>query len=285
MNYVVTGATGQLGRLVVEALLSRGTPGKDIVATGRDLSRISDLGDRGVRLLAADFDDPASLREAFSGAEKLLLVSGSEVGRREVQHQNAIDAARDAGVGLIVYTSIANADRSGMALAAEHQFTEKALAESGVGYSLLRNAWYLENYTGQLATYLEYGVVLASAGAGRVSAATRADYADAAAAVLLAAEDQAGKVYELGGDEAFSLAELADAVSDASGQAVSYRNLSAEDYTAALVQAGLPEPFAATLADSDLGIARGELLVETGDLARLIGRPATSMPEAIRAAV
>ena len=284
MTIVITGATGQLGRLVVEALLAHNVPAGQIVAAGRDLARAADLADRGVQLRVIDYNDPDSLRAAFAGADKVLLISGSEVGQRIEQHRNAIEAARDASVGLIVYTSIANADRTDMQLAAEHQATEEALEQSGLPFALLRNGWYLENYTDQLGTYLQHGAVLGSAGAGRVSAATRADYAGAAAAVLLL-EDQAGKVYELGGDEPFTLSELAAAVSAASDRPVQYQDLPAAQYTEALVGAGLPEGYAAILADCDLGIARGELLVSSGDLSRLIGRPATSMRESVRAAV
>lgn len=284
MTIVITGATGQLGRLVVEALLERHVPADQIVAAGRNTAKLADLAGRGVQVRPIDFEDPASLRAAFDGAEKLLLISGTAVGQRVQHHRNAIEAAKDAGVGLIAYTSIANADRTGMQLAAEHQGTEEALQESGVPFALLRNSWYLENYTAQLAAYLQHGAVLGSAGDGRVSAATRADYAEAAAAVLLL-EDQAGKVYELGGDEPFTLTELAAAVSAAAERPVSYQDLPAAQYTDVLVGAGLPEGYAAILADSDLGIARGELLVTSGDLSTLIGRPSTPMREAVRAAV
>lgn len=284
MTLVVTGATGQLGRLVVEALLNREVQPSDIVATGRDVARIADLAERGVQVLPVDYNDVDSLVTAFAGAEKVLLISGSEVGHRVEQHRNAIEAAKQAGVRLIAYTSVANADTTGMQLAVEHQATEEALRESGVPFALLRNSWYLENYTGQLPVYLQHGAVLGSAGEGRVSAATRADYAEAAAAVLLQ-DDQAGKVYELGGDEAFTLSELAEEISEASGRPVKYQDLPFEQYTKVLTEAGLPEPYAAILADSDLGIARGDLLVSSGDLSRLIGRPATSMravvPEAV----
>jgi len=283
MTIVITGATGQLGRLVVEALLDHGIPARDIVAAGRNLAKLADLAERGVQVRPIDYNDPASLRQAFAGAEKVLLISGSEAGQRIEQHQNAIDAAKEAGVELIAYTSIANADDTGMQLAAEHQATEKALHESGLPFTLLRNSWYLENYTEQLGTYLQHGAVLGSAGKGRVSAATRADYARAAAAVLLK-ENQAGQIYELGGDEPFTLAELAEELSAATGRAVQYQDLPVEQYTAVLTQVGLPEPVAAILADSDLGIARGELLVTSGDLSALIGRPATPMREAVRAA-
>jgi NAD(P)H dehydrogenase (quinone) len=174
MSLVITGATGQLGRLVVQSLLDREVRADDIVATGRNLNQISDLADRGVRTLVADYDDIDSLRAAFAGADKVLLVSGSEAGQRVPQHQNAIEAAEAAGVGLLAYTSIANADRTDILLAADHQATEKLLAESGVPYTLLRNNLYLDLYADQLPAYIEHGAVVGSAGHGRLSAATPA---------------------------------------------------------------------------------------------------------------
>jgi NAD(P)H dehydrogenase (quinone) len=283
MTIVITGATGQLGRLVVEALLDSGIPAEQIVAAGRNTGRIADLSERGVQVRSVDYSQPDSLRQAFAGADKVLLVSGSEVGQRVDQHRNVIEAAKEAGVGLIAYTSIANADTTAMQLAAEHIATEEILRGSGVPFTLLRNGWYLENYTGQLPAQVQHGAVLGSAGDGRVSAAARGDYAAAAAAVLLR-DDQAGKVYELGGDDAFTLSELAGEVSAASGQSVTYKNLPAEEYAQVLVGAGLPEPYAAILADSDLGIARGDLLVTSGDLSTLLGRPTTPLREAVRSA-
>ena len=283
MTIVITGATGQLGRLVVEALLESGVPAGRIVAAGRDLAKVADLAGRGVQLRQIDYQDPASLRRAFAGAGKVLLISSSDVGQRLDQHRNAIEAARHAGVGLIAYTSIANASRTDMRLAAEHQATEEALSASGLPFTLLRNGWYLENYTDQLGSYLQHCAVLGSAGDGRVSAATRADYARGAAAVLVR-DDQAGTVYELGGDVPFSLSELAEEVSAAVGQPVTYRDLPVTEYAELLVGAGLPAAYAAILADSDRGIAHGELLVTSGDLSRLIGRPTTSLREAVRTA-
>jgi NAD(P)H dehydrogenase (quinone) len=283
MTIVITGATGQLGRLVVEALLESGLRAEQIVAAGRTVDRLADLGERGVQVRSIDYSQPESLRQAFAGADKVLLVSGSEVGQRVEQHRNAIHAAKDAGVGLIGYTSIANAVTTAMQLAAEHIATEEILRDSGIPFFLLRNGWYLENYTGQLPVQVQHGAVFGSAGDGRVSAAARADYAAAAAAVLLR-EDQGGKVYELGGDHAFTLSELAGEVSAASGKPVTYRNLSAEQYTEVLVEAGLPEPYAAILADSDLVIARCDLLVTSGDLTALLGRPTTPLREAVKAA-
>src|SRR5687768_11338917 len=283
MTFVITGATGSLGRLAVEALLGHNVPAEQIVATGRDLAKIADLAERGVQVRAIDYNDPDSLRQAFKGAEKVLLISGNEVGQRVAQHQNAINAAKEAGVALIAYTSVAKADSTGMQLAAEHQATEEALRASGVPFTLLRNGWYLENYTEQLAVHLQHGAVLGSAGQGKVSAAARADYAQAAAAVLLK-EGQAGKVYELGGDQAFTLNDLAAEITAVTGQPVRYQDLPAEQYAKVLQDAGLPESYAAILADSDLGIARGDLLVTGSDLSSLIGRPTTPLREAVQAA-
>jgi NAD(P)H dehydrogenase (quinone) len=284
MSVVVTGATGQLGRLVVEALLDRGVPAAGIVAAGRNVEKLDDLAARGVQVRQIDFTEPATLAEAFAGAEKVLLVSSSEVGQRAAQHRNAIAAAREAGVGLLAYTSIAKADTTSMLLAAEHRETEEAVRESGIPFVFLRNGWYLENYTAQLPVTLEHGAVLGSGGDGKVSAATRADFAAAAAEVLVG-DGHAGQVYELGGDEAFTLPELAAEVSRQSGTEVVYRDLPVDDYKQVLVGVGLPEPAAAVLADSDLGIARGELFVDSGDLSRLIGRPTTPLASAVASAL
>ncbi|TLM75129.1 SDR family oxidoreductase [Pseudarthrobacter sp. NamB4] len=284
MSIVVTGATGQLGRHVVEALLERGVPAGDIVATGRAVEKLADLAGQGVQVKAMDYADADSVAAALKGARKVLLISGSEVGRRIEQHRTVIEAAKAEGVELIGYTSIANADTTGMKLAAEHQATEAILKESGTPFVLLRNGWYLENYTDQLPGTLAQGGLAGSAGAGRISAAARVDYAHAAAAVLTA-EDQAGRIYELGGDEPFTMSELAAAISAAAGRDIAYQDLPAREYSALLTDVGVPEAFAEILADSDLGIARGDLLVSSGDLRRLIGRPATSLADAVRSSV
>lgn len=283
MSIVVTGATGQLGRHVLEALLERGVPAADIVAAGRSVEKLADFSARGVRVQHMDYADPDSVAEALKGARRVLLISGSEVGRRVEQHRTVINAAKAEGVELLAYTSIANADTTGMLLADEHKATEALLRESGVPFVLLRNGWYLENYTEQLPGTLAQGALAGSAGEGKVSGAARADYAHAAAAVLVA-DGQAGKVYELGGDEAFSMADLASEITAATGKPVRYNNLPTEDYVGLLTGVGVPEAFAGILADSDLGIARGDLLVSTGDLRRLIGRPTTSLGQAVRAA-
>lgn len=284
MTVLVTGASGHLGRLVVESLLERGTPAADIIATARDLDTTADLAARGVQTRRADYNDPASLDAALAGADRVLLVSSSAVGSRVEQHGNVIGAAARAGVGLLAYTSIANATSGGLALAAEHIETERLLLESGLATVLLRNGWYVENYTENLEPVLATGAVVGSAGDGKVSAASRRDYAEAAAAVLLA-DQQAGKVYELGSDVPFTLAELAATVAEATGREIGYRDVSVEEHAAVLESAGLPASYAALLVDSDQGIARGALHVDSGDLSRLIGRPTTSLAEAVRTAV
>ncbi len=278
MTVVVTGATGHLGRLTLEALLRRGVPAEQIIATGRNIDKLTDLAERGVAVRRADFGDPSTLRDAFAGAERLLLVSGSEVGQRFVQHANAIAAAKAAGVQLIGYTSIPYADTSRMLLAVEHFATERELAASGVPHVLLRNSWYLENYSEQIETFTAHGIA-GSAGNGRVSAAARADYAEAAAAVLTE-DGHAGATYELGG-EAFTMPELATAVSAATGVSVTYTDLPVEAYEQLLAGAGLPAPLARIVADADRGLAEGELFVDSGHLEKLIGRPATSLAQAL----
>ncbi|GCE44477.1 NADPH:quinone oxidoreductase 2 [Rhodococcus wratislaviensis] len=280
MTIAVTGATGHLGRLVVEALLDKGTPAADIVAVVRTPAKAADLADRGVEVRQADYSDRAALETAFAGVDKLLLVSGSEVGQRVAQHANVIDAAKAAGVGFVAYTSVLDAQNSTIGLAVEHRATEDRLAQSGIDFALLRNGWYWENYLGSIAAASETGALFGSAGTGVVAAAARKDYAEAAAAVLLA-DGQAGKVYELGGDERLTYGELADVISSVIGKTVSYKDLPQAEYAAALEGAGLPASIASMLADSDAGVAVGALDTESGDLQRLIGRNSTPAATAL----
>jgi NAD(P)H dehydrogenase (quinone) len=282
MSIVVIGATGQLGRLVVESLLRRGVPAGEVVAVGRSVEKVADLAERGVEVRRADYDDPATLPAALAGAQKVLFISGSEAGKRVPQHLAVIAALREVGPQLVAYTSITRADTSDLVLAQEHAATEQALLDSGLPYSFLRNSWYLENYTGRLADTLEHGLI-GAAGDGRISAATRADYAEAAAAVLVG-DGHENTVHELGG-EPFTLAELAAVISAESGREVGYTDLSADDYVKALVGAGLPEAYARVLADSDRGAAQGALEVSPADLTRLIGHAPTTAAEAVRAAL
>jgi NAD(P)H dehydrogenase (quinone) len=282
MSIVVTGATGRFGRLTVEALRRRGVPAEQIIATGRRIEALGELANQGISVRRADYSDQASLGEAFDGATRLLLVSGTEVGQRIRQHTNVITAAKAAGVQLIAYTSIVRAPTSTLLISQEHRGSETALADSGVPYVLLRNSWYIDNYTAQLPRYLQHGMV-GAAGSGRISGAIRADYAEAAAAVLTE-DGHPGAVYELGGP-AFTMAELADVVSAETGTSVTYNDISPQEYQAFLVRAGLPEPVAASIADGDRAVAEGELYVEPTELEKLLGRPATPLRTAVAAAL
>lgn len=280
---VVTGASGQLGRLVIQGLL-RKMPAESIVAAVRNPERVSDLAARGVQVRQADYDQPASLEKAFEGAEKLLLISSSEVGRRVQQHRAAIDAAKRAGVKLLAYTSVLRADTSPLPLAAEHKETEALLASSGLPFVLLRNGWYTENYLASMPVALQHGIVLGSAGDGRIASAARADFAEAAVAVLTR-DNQAGHVYELAGDESYTLSALAAEIARQSGKAVAYQNLPQADFKAALVGAGLPEGLATLLAESDVGASRGGLFDNTHQLSQLIGRPTTPLATLVKAGI
>ena len=280
---VITGATGQLGRLVIQSLLNK-LPASQIVAAVRNPARAADLAALGVQVRKADYTDPALLEAAFQGAEKVLLISSSEIGQRAAQHRNVIDAAKKAGVSLVAYTSILHADRSPLGLAAEHAATEAYLRESGMPNVLLRNGWYTENYLASVPPALQHGAFIGSAGEGRIASAARADYAEAAA-VALTTPGQAGKVYELAGDDSYTLTEFAAELSRQSGKPVPYVNLPEADYKAALLGAGLPEPIANLLADSDVGASKGGLFDDQHQLSALIGRPTTSLAALMPAAL
>lgn len=276
----VTGATGQLGRLVIAALKAQTSPG-EVVALARNPATAQGPG---VSARTADYSQPASLDAALEGIHTLLLVSSSEIGQRKAQHRNVIEAARRAGVGRLVYTSLLHADRSPISLAAEHVDTEEALKASGLAYTILRNGWYTENYTSSVAGALAGGAFIGSAGDGRISAATRADFADAAAAVLTGSGHE-GRTYELAGDTSFSLADLAAEISRQTGRALPYVNLPEAEYAATLAGFGLPEFLAKGLAAWDVDASRGALFDEGRELSRLIGRPTTSLAEAVAAAL
>jgi len=281
---VITGASGQLGRLVIAQLLET-VPASRLVAAVRDPAKVADLAAKGVQVRQADYSQPATLNRAFEGAEKVLLISSSEVGQRVTQHQAVIEAAKRAGVKLLAYTSVLHADTSALGLAEEHRQTEAALAQSGVPAVVLRNGWYHENYTAGVAHAVANGAHFGSAGEGRISSAARADYARAAAVVLTAAEDQAGKVYELAGDESYTLKEFAAQIAEQSGKPVIYTDLPEADYKGALLQAGLPEFVAELLANSDTAAAKGALFDDSRQLSRLIGRPTTPLTSSIAEAL
>ncbi|MES9507617.1 SDR family oxidoreductase [Streptomyces sp. NPDC000609] len=283
MSIVVTGATGELGRLVVEQLLAT-VPAGEIAAVVRDEEKAAPLAARGIELRIADYNRPESLKDAFRAGDRVLLISGSEVGRRVPQHTAVIEAAKAAGVAQLAYTGILGGPDADFQLAAEHKVTEQLILDSGLPHTLLRNGWYTENYTANLAPVLEHGAVVANAGDGRVASASRADYAAAAAAVLTG-EGHIGAVYELSGDVAWSFAEYAATVAAATGKEIVYKNVPAAVHQEILVGAGLPEGFAAILVDVDEAIGRGLLAATSGDLARLIGRPTTPIAETVAAAV
>ncbi|WP_442776337.1 SDR family oxidoreductase [Sphaerotilus montanus] len=280
---VVTGASGQLGRLVIQSLLKT-VPAAGIVAAVRQPAAVADLAALGVQVRQADYAQPATLDAAFQGATKVLLISSSALGERVAQHGNVIDAARRAGVALLAYTSLLHADTSPLGLAAEHTATEALLRASGVPHVLLRNGWYTENYLAGLPAVLQHGAVIGSAGEGRIASAARADYADAAAAVLIR-DDQAGQVHELAGDTSYTLAEFAAEVGRQTGRAIPYVNLPEADYRGALLGAGLPEPLAQLLADSDMGASKGGLFDDGHRLSALIGRPTTALAAMVEAAL
>lgn len=280
---VITGASGQLGQLVIAELLKK-TAAANIVAAVRNVDKAQHLTALGVQVREADYNRPETLDSAFKGAEKILLISSSEVGQRVPQHQNVIDAAKRASVRLLAYTSVLRADSAVLGLAEEHRATEAAIRASGLPHTMLRNGWYLENYTEHLEPVLAHGAVLGAAGDGRISAAARADYAAAAAAVLTASSAPQA-VYELAGDASFTLTELAAAVARRSGKAVVYKDMPEAQYKATLLEIGLPEGFAQLLADSDNGARQGALEGDGAPLRALIGRPTLTLDQALAAAL
>jgi len=276
----ITGATGQLGQHVIEHLLKI-VSASQIVAIVRNPAKADALSKQGITVRQANYTDLAAFTAALTGVEKLLLISSSEVGQREPQHKNVINAAKAAGVKFIAYTSLLHADKSPLGLADEHVATEKALADSGIPYALLRNGWYTENYLASAPPAIEHGVFIGAAGDGKIAAATRADYA-AAAATVIAQDGHAGNVYELAGDSAWTLSDLAAELSKQSGKPVTYQNLSEADFAAALKGVGLPAGLADMLADSDTGASKGGLFDDSHTLSKLIGRATTPLAESVK---
>lgn len=272
MSIGITGATGHLGRLVINKLKEKVSNG-DIVALARSPQKGADLG---VEVREANYDKPETLDRALKGIDTLLLISASEIGKRAVQHRNIIEAAKEAGVKWIVYTSLLRADRSSLSLAAEHSATEAELKRSGIPHTILRNGWYTENYTGSIPGAIAGGALVGSAGNGRISSAARADFADAAVAVLTS-KGQEGKIYELAGDDSYTLSDLAAEVSRQTGKNIPYKNLSETDYASTLKSFGLPEGLAQTIAGWDVAASKGALFDESRQLSRLIGRPTTPL--------
>ena len=274
----VTGATGQLGGLILAGLKAKGVPA---VALARDPAKAEGLG---TEARAFDYDRPETLAPALAGVETLMLVSGSELGQRERQHKAVIAAAKAAGVTRIVYTSLLRADTSPISLAPEHVATEAALKASGLAYTILRNGWYTENYLPAAQSALQHGAVVGAAGEGRIASAARADYAAAAVAVLTGAGHD-GATYELAGDDAWTLADLAAEVSRQTGRAIPFVPMTEAAYAGVLEQAGFPAPVAAVYAGFDAAAAEGALFDDGGDLSRLIGRPTTPLSEVLAASL
>jgi NAD(P)H dehydrogenase (quinone) len=277
----ITGSTGQLGQLVIKHLLQK-TAADKIVAFVRDLEKADAIAKLGVEVRQADYAKPETLTAALRGVTKLLLISSSEVGQRVAQHKNVIDAAKVAGVELIAYTSLLNADTSPLALAEEHIHTEAYLKQANVPHVLLRNGWYTENYLVSIAPSLANGGFIGCAKDGKISSAAREDYAEAAAVVLTKDEPQSGKVYELSGDESYTLAELCNIISEESGKTIPYIDMDEAAFAKALEGAGLPAPFAGILANSDSGASKGGLFDDSHVLSKLIGHPTQSLRELVK---
>jgi NAD(P)H dehydrogenase (quinone) len=280
MTIGITGATGHLGRLVVQRLKTH-VPASDLVALVRTPAKAADLG---IAVREADYDRPDTLVRALKGIDTLLFISASEIGKRLAQHHNIIEAAKKAGVKRIVYTSLLHAGNSLINLAAEHLPTENEIKASGIPYTILRNGWYTENYTGSIGGALAGGAFIGSAGEGKVSSAARADYADAAVAAVTGTGHE-GKTYELAGDTSWTLADLAAEISRQSGKSIPYRNLPEAEYAKALEGFGLPKPIAGAIASWDTGASKGGLFDESHQLSKLIGHPTTPMPETVREAL
>ncbi len=276
MKIGVTGATGQLGGLIVEELKKRVSAG-DVVALVRTPEKAAELG---VEARAFDYSKPEGLVGSLTGVDRLVLVSSSEIGQRAIQHSNVIEAAKEAGVKWIVYTSLLHADTSSLNLADEHLATELTLKESGVEYTVLRNGWYTENYTGSVAGALAAGAFVGSAGDGKISSAARADFAEAAA-VVVTDESHKGKVYELAGDTSYTLADLAAEISKQTGKDIPYNNLPETEYAAILKSVGLPDFFAEAIASWDTSASKGDLFDNSKQLTKLIGRSTTPLSKAI----
>lgn len=280
MKIGITGATGHLGRLVVEKLKERVDP-KIIVALVRTPEKVSD---NAIEARRFNYDEPDNLSKSLEGIDHLLLISGSEVGKRRQQHENVIKAAKQAGVKWIVYTSLLHADKSTISLADEHRATEAALKASGIAHTILRNGWYTENYTASITASVKNGAFIGCAGEGKISSAARDDYAEAAVVVLTSVNQQ-GKVYELAGDKHYTLTELAAEVSRQTGIKIHYRNLTEQEYAATLTSFGMPDELAKAIAGYDAAASRNDLFDDSKQLSQLIGRSTTTLAQSIKEAL
>lgn len=276
----VTCATGQLGRLVIDELLTVTAPAQ-VVAVARSPRQAEDIAARGVEVRRGDYDDYASLTAAFAGIDHLLMISSNEYGERMQQHLNAVAAAKEAGVKMLVYTSLLRAEESPLWIAKEHRGTEDLLRGSGLPHVVLRNGWYTENYVISIPSALRHGMLVGAAGDGRIASAARADYAAAAAHVLATADEHVGQVYELAGDSAYTLAQFAEEIGRHAGKAIEYRNAPEAEFRRTLVGSGVARQLASIIADVDAGAAEGALFDDSGQLSKLIGRPTRAWQEQV----
>ncbi|MCW8040489.1 MULTISPECIES: SDR family oxidoreductase [Acinetobacter] len=283
MKIAITGATGQLGQLVIQALL-KDVPASQIIALVRSEAKAASLKQQGVELRHFDYDAPETLAPALQGVDKLLLISANEIGRRTPQHKAVIEAAKQAGVPYIAYTSLLRADTSPLGLAQEHRETEALIQDSGLAYTFLRNNWYSDNYLATVQQIAESGVLYGASQDGKISSASREDYAEAAAKVLASAGHE-NKTYELAGSESFTKADLAQFIGQTAHKSITYQNLSADDLRQGLTQAGLPTHLIDVIVDADVQTAKGAMYSDSKDLEQLIGRKTTSIQDAIKAAL
>jgi NAD(P)H dehydrogenase (quinone) len=280
MKIGVTGATGQLGRHVVDKLKGK-VSADSIVALVRTPEKAKELG---VKAREFDYNIQEGLAASLVGIDKLLLISGNELGQRLPQHLAVIEAAKQAGVKHIIYTSILHADKSPLMLGEEHLATEVAIKASGLVYTFLRNGWYTENYTGSANGAIGAGAFIGCAGDGKISSAARVDYAEAAA-VVLAGKGHENKIYELAGDTAYTLTELAAEISRQTGKTIPYNNLTETQYADILKSFGLPAALAEMFADSDTGASKGGLFDDAKQLSTLIGHPTTQLATVLATAL
>ncbi|TID31103.1 hypothetical protein CANINC_000347 [Pichia inconspicua] len=283
MSIAITGATGQLGQLVIQTLLKSQSP-KNIVGLVRNLEKAQNLKDQGIEVRLFDYDKPETLVPALKGVERLLLISSNNIGNRVPQHKQVVDAAKEAGVTFLAYTSLLFADKSKLSLADEHLQTENYIKQSGLDWSFLRNGWYIENYLGAVQNVIQTGTLYGSAKDAKISGASRQDFAEAAAKVLTT-DGHNGKIYELAGSESFTLSDLAKAISDVSGKEVKYQDIPPADYTAALLSHGLPEGLVKVIVEADEYAIDGALYDDSKTLEKLIGHPSTPLKEAVEQAI
>ena len=240
MSIVITGASGQLGRLTAELVLAR-VPASEVTLTTRRPEALSDFVGRGARVRQADFDRPETLAEAFAGGERLLLISADVVGRRVAQHRAAIEAAREVGVRHVAYTSYLNPVAENPAvITPDHRDTEEALRESGLAWTALRNAFYAEYQVPAGAQAIATGQLIHNNGEGRIAYVSREDCAAAAAAVLTT-EGHEGKAYDITGPESLSFAEAAERISAATGREIRHVDVPPEAARQGMLSSGMPE--------------------------------------------